>query len=256
MSDRIKVWVINYGESRKNFVLQWIDPVTGKRKSESARTSRRRDAERAAIKKEEQLNSLRPNADGRTEWDDFADRFNDEHAKSLKETSAAKLMAVMKSFRNEMQPQSLRVVTTPLLSQYAAKLRAKKRTEATIAGYLGHLRVALRWAYQQGLISEVPQLPRVARNTSGRTMKGRPITATEFAKMLRAVTPTVGKAASRSWRRYLRGLWLSGLRLEESLHLTWDDPRELRLDFSGEFPVMHIPIEHDKGHRQRITPLY
>jgi integrase len=249
----IKVWIVDY--NRKFLVLQWVDPTTGKRKSQSSGCTRRRDAERKAIALEDQLNSLRPNADGRTEWQAFCDRFETHHCSSLKDSSAAKAIGVMSTFFRLMQPQDLRSITTSTLTEYATKLRNLKRSEATIAGHLTNLRVALRWAFDQGLIAEVPRLPRVARNTTGRRMKGRPISTAEFVQMLRATAGVVGKPAARSWRHLLRGLWYSGLRLNEAFHLTWDDPNQLSIDLAGQHPFLTIPIEHDKGHRERRMPL-
>lgn len=255
MTDRIKVWVIDYGESRKNYILQWIDPTTGKRKSKTSGTAKRREAERAAIELENRLNSITPNADGKTEWQAFVDVFERLHLSSLKESSALRAISVLNVFTELMDPRNLRAITTAALSQYAAKLRAKQRSEATISSHMTNMRVALRWARDQGYIDDVPKLPRLARNTSGRTMKGRPLTDAEFVQMLRAVRGVVGKPAARSWRRFLRGLWLSGLRLDEGLHLTWDDPGQLWLDFTGRFPVLMIPLERDKGHRERAMPI-
>ena len=44
-------------------------------------------------------------------------------------------------------------------------------------------------------------------------MRGRPITAEEFERMISAVPKVVDNAAAKSWKFYLRGLWESGIRL-------------------------------------------
>src|SRR6516225_8988473 len=59
----------------------------------------------------------------------------------------------------------------------------------------------------------------------------------------------------RRWRRYLRGLWLSGLRLEESLMLTWDAEGAFVVDLSGKFPRFRIYAEAEKGHQDRMLPM-
>jgi hypothetical protein len=65
-------------------------------------------------------------------------------------------------------------------------------------------------------------------------MRGRAITTEEFERMLAATEKTVGKAATDSWKFYLRGLWCSGLRLEESLTLRWDfAPDSIVVDLGG-----------------------
>ncbi|MCH8043771.1 MAG: site-specific integrase [Planctomycetes bacterium] len=58
-----------------------------------------------------------------------------------------------------------------------------------------------------------------------------------------------------SWKRYLEGLWLSGLRLTESRELYWDRDDKLRVDLTGRRPMMRIPAELEKGHKDRLLPI-
>lgn len=64
-----------------------------------------------------------------------------------------------------------------------------------------------------------------------------------------------GPEAAPSWERYLRGLWLSGLRLAESLELCWDRDDKLCVDLSGKRPVLRIPAELEKGNKDRLLPM-
>ncbi len=57
------------------------------------------------------------------------------------------------------------------------------------------------------------------------------------------------------WVRYLRGLWLSGLRLEESLALSWDGDAAFTVDLSGKYPRFRIYAEAEKGHKDRLLPM-
>jgi hypothetical protein len=50
-------------------------------------------------------------------------------------------------------------------------------------------------------------------------MKGRPICAEEFDKMVAKVAEVVGAEAAKSWKYLLRGAWESALRLDELMHL-------------------------------------
>jgi integrase len=50
-------------------------------------------------------------------------------------------------------------------------------------------------------------------------------------------------------------MWLSGLRLEESLVLSWDDDSLISLDLSGKRPRLRIYAEAEKGHRNRLLPM-
>ncbi len=52
--NKTEVKVVKYPD-RKNLVLRWIAPETGHKKTRSAKTSRRREAERAAARMEANL---------------------------------------------------------------------------------------------------------------------------------------------------------------------------------------------------------
>ena len=101
----------------------------------------------------------------------------------------------------------------------------------------------------------MPKIQR-AKKSTGRPMKGRPITAEEFERMLNAVPGEVGEAAAAQWQHYLRGLWTSGLRLGESLDLWWDREDRLFPVFprSGR-PMLRVPGELEKGHADRLLPI-
>jgi hypothetical protein len=65
----------------------------------------------------------------------------------------------------------------------------------------------------------------------------------------------VGEAAAASWTHYLEGLWTSGLRLAESLELYWDRDDKLCVDLAGKRPMLRIPAELEKGHKDRHLPI-
>lgn len=74
--------------------------------------------------------------------------------------------------------------------------------------------------------------------------------------MLAATPKVVGEKAAASWKFYLRGLWTSSLRLEESLMLRWDEaPGAIVPDFSGRRPMLRIPAEAEKGKQHRLLPM-
>jgi integrase len=130
--------------------------------------------------------------------------------------------------------------------------RRKKIKDSTIAAYLRQLRAAFGWAYQMQLIPQRPVFPMPKGN--GRLMKGRPITIQEFKTVLRAARET-RPDDWRQWVRFLRGLWLSGLRLEEAIRLSWTDT-PLRIDLDGvRFPRLIIAAHGQKSRRAEIAPL-
>jgi integrase len=85
-------------------------------------------------------------------------------------------------------------------------------------------------------------------------MRGRPIAAEEFERIQTAV-PKVRKRNAPLWTRYLTGLWLSGLRLEKSTILSWDDESPISIDLSGRHPRFRIYAEAEKGRKDRLLPM-
>jgi integrase len=87
-------------------------------------------------------------------------------------------------------------------------------------------------------------------------LKGRPITAEEFERMLDKVPQMVGDDAAPSWKYLLRGLWESALRIDEVMHLSWDLPATIRPMWRrGRLPVLEIPAEAQKNDTEEAIPL-
>lgn len=87
-------------------------------------------------------------------------------------------------------------------------------------------------------------------------MRGRPITAEEFDRMIEACAKVVDNAAAKSWEFYLKRLWDSGLRLSKSLTLRWDEaPQAIVVDLAGRRPRFRIPAEAEKGNTDRLLPM-
>ena len=143
-------------------------------------------------------------------------------------------------------------MTASRISELVAKLREGERAESTIAGYLAHIKAALNWAVNTGMLSAIPKIKRLKRAKIYKKPKGRAPTDDEFEKILQTVPAVVGDERAESWRYFLRGLWWSGLRLSEALELSWDRDDKLRIEFQGDKPVLRIPAELEKGHQDRL----
>lgn len=253
MTDGPRVYVVDYG--RKYLQMRYTDPATGKHVMRSTKSTNRRDAERAAAEWEAELRD-RGGHGGRILWESFRERFEREHLSGLAATTEQKYSDVLNAVEAIAAPKYLAELTAQKISDLQASLREKKRAETTIAGHMTHLRSALNWAVDQGMLARCPKIPKVKRaKTGSKAMKGRPLTEAEFIKMLRAVPYVVGNKLSRRWRHYLRGLWLSGLRLEESINLWWDRPDRLHVDFTGRRPMFRIHSELEKGNKDRLLPM-
>ncbi len=86
------------------------------------------------------------------------------------------------------------------------------------------------------------------------------ITAGILASSRRKGEPTdhaveQARKATPSWEYFLRGLWLSGLRLSESLDLYWDDDGKIVPDLGARRPVFRIPAELQKSNEDATCPI-
>ena len=79
---RINVWVQRFPD-RRNLVLQWIDPDTGRRRSRSARTSKAEGAEKARADLEYELNHGQYQEPSKLDWDRFRELFEAEYLPEL-----------------------------------------------------------------------------------------------------------------------------------------------------------------------------
>jgi integrase len=247
------LWV----ERRQSYYLRWRDPDTERWVEQSCNTRTRREADRAAGRKSDELLTRTTKPVGSTSWAEFKVAFIQQHLPSLAERTTGGYITALDCYEQRMKPPNLAAITAPRIAQWLSGLRDGNRSESTIEGYSRHLKSALRWAANLGWIDQVPRFPAIVRAKTGsrRLMKGRPLTDTEFAAMLAAVPAVVGADRAEPWTFLLRGLWLSGLRLSEALSLSWDEPREIRVDLTGPRPMLRIPAEREKGRQDRLLPL-
>ncbi len=291
MSDAIRVRVVTFS-NRPNYMLQWTDPDTRKKKTKASKVERTgkktalRDAEREAAELEKTLAEGRNAHGDRLSWQAFRTRYQREALPAKAKATANKVDAVFNVVESILSPQRLTSITADRLSYFQAELRRRHKSESTIKGCLAHLKSALRWAERVGLLAKAPRVDMPKRVSD--KMKGRPITGEEFDRMLAKVDaglalawvdrkpskdPAARKRSDKAlandqkrqaehmaaiapmFRRLLRGLWLSGLRLSEAMNLTWDNDHALRVDLSGRRPMLHIPAALDKGKKDRLLPI-
>ena len=262
MFERVKVWVVEIG-NRSNFCLQWRDPVTQRVRTKTTPIPRagarsKSAAERLAGELEAQLMAGAGGTPSRLSWEEFRERYENEVVPGLAKRTAEKVATIFDRLEEEISPVRLWDLTEARLSAFAAALRSGGLKETTLAGYLAHLKAALGWAVRQKLMPARPAFPKIhrAKKYAGRPMKGRPITAEEFERMLEKTSEVVGEETAPEWRRYLRGLWVSGLRLTESMDLWWDRPDRLYPVFPKKGrPMLHVPGELEKGNSDRVLPI-
>jgi len=271
MNEEIRVYVVKY-PTRANLVMRYVDPMTNKQVTRSTGTTKQREAERVAAKWEAELREGRYQKKSRMTWEEFVGEHEKHVLSGMNANTVVAYDSSLNVFQRLMNPKKLADVTTNRMTAFATKLREHDRAVATVARHLRHLKAVFRWANRQGYLQTLPTME-IPKQQKG--MRGRPITTEEFERMLAAVpkglfprpkqplTPEDEKELDRqrqpivnSWKFYLRGLWASGLRLEESLTLRWDESSgAVVVELGGRRPMLRIPAEAEKGNTHRLLPV-
>ena len=191
MNVEIRVHVVHYAEC-KNLILRYKDPLTGKYVRQSSGTASRKDARKRAGIWQSELNNGKARGRYAVTWEIHpAVRSGGlaqlgTHDGQEGNGCVLRLGVDLAQVKNGL----LRELTAERLSVWQAELRKRGRTEATISGHLAHLRAALAWAVDQGLLADLPKMkrPKRAKRSGGADpMKGRPIIGEEFERMLNKV---------------------------------------------------------------------
>lgn len=254
MAEDINVIVVDRG--RKHLYLRYTDPLTEKRIEKSAGTANRKLAQKRAGEWQKEL--IDGTASDRTKftWAEFRQSYQELHGASLSRESQTKIDVVLNSVECIIGAHRVASVTSQHVVKWQASLRSDGKSEHTIASYTAHLKAAFNWAKDQGLISRIPTIRKPKRASTSDAMKGRPITAEEFDRIVEQVKePHMSEVQHAGWKHLLRGLWWSGLRLEESLNLYWDRLDRISIDLTSGRPLLRIPAEMEKGNRDRLYPV-
>ncbi len=260
----VRVRVVRRAD-KPGLVLRWTDPATGRTRERATGTRVRREAERQAallIAQMEEGELIET-----VTWRLFRQRYESEHMALRRPKTAEAWRTAANMLEEGCRPTYLTDIDAGMLSLFSAKLREGKifvpdpkhpeprRSQATVASYLRHLRAGLNWAANifPGYRRPAITMPRIPKSE---IMRGRPITAEEFERMLLKTGEVVGPKRAKGWWFFLRGLFLSGLRLDEALHLTWDRPDALHVwNLDNRRPMLRIHAAGEKGNRDRLLPI-
>lgn len=246
--------------SRRFFLAQWDDPTTGRTKTRSTKTRIRRDAERFAGNLERDLNSGEFQEIRDLPWAQLRERYTNEVSVFRANKTKLKTQAMWNAIQRLCEPKMTSAVARPqFISKFAAALVSEQHEERvvlrkpfTIRGHLAELRKVLRWAKDQEIVAKVPPI-KMPPKSSG--MKGRPITREEFERIASSTEKVVLPQFLDGWLYYLEGMWLSSLRLVESMRLHWTSDRELGVDLSHRRPMFRIQATAEKGRQFRLLPM-
>jgi len=233
---------------RPHYVVRWTDPQSGKPREKSTGKRTKRDALHVAVDLAGEIaeGGLR-NALG---WVEFCRLYEVEHLAHKSAKTAESWHTTRRWVAELMQPRALQQVDARFLSRWQHRLRARGVAEATVGVYSRHLRAALNWAETTELLEAAPKI----RIPKGREARGREVRGEEFERMLMAAEQERPQDAPAICR-FMRGLYMSGFRLDELRVLSWDTTRPLALDTTGTLPVVRICRESQKGRRITIQPI-
>lgn len=260
---RIKVSVVNFG--REELMLRWIDPYTRKRRHCKSGTSDPKKAEKIAARKEIELEKKYTH-DDTIGWDRFVELYLDEGISGAAETSIDRASWCLSLVTELIGPSSPSDIDRNALDRFVVALRKRKTrrgkitAEATVNSVLATIKASLMWAKQRKVISEVPQFPfskRASRSLPEEPLRGRAITDAEFDLICGKAESVdgIGPAHAGEWKRSLRGLFLSGLRIKEACDLWWNRQDKMHIEeFDGHF-YLAVLDSAEKGKKNRLLPV-
>lgn len=196
-------------------------------------------------------------------WEEFRERYREGHLAGLREKSRIDCESRLEVIERIARPRTLAdLANSEALHDLQNDLLAgvesrnkRPRSPHTVRTYMAVLNAALNWAAYMQWLEAVPKVRKV-KTSKLKHMKGRPITLEEFERMRMATAAVVGDQAAESWKHLLRGLWESGLRLDELLHVSWDDPACIMPVWQrGSLPVLRIPAAMQKNDTEEAIPM-
>lgn len=266
-----RVYVVKFSD-RRAYQLQWLDPYTNRKRTESARTANRRKAYDLASEKEKELAeeiarrhnpaqfSQHP-ADGSLPFLTLVSTFLEEHMSSLSPASRTEFCGTVNHLTRILNPLITADLNSQSLSSFVAARRAAGIAETTIAKDLRYIGQLLRWAVSTSrlrpdLLPNLPRLRTTRRSGPDDEMKGRPLTDAECEHLLASIAtlPDMTPERAPSLRNFIHGLTLSGLRLSEAIQLRFDRGPWISLDLSTSHGALIIPGKQ-KSRRHETSPI-
>lgn len=187
------------------------------------------------------------------DWAYFVQCYHSEYCIHLKRQSGAENVNALIRYGEHCKLHTLYNATTATLGEYLAKLAQDKRSPRTVQTHKTRILAGLNWAARRWPDYSAPTI-RLPRKKQSRDRKGRAITWEEYER-IQAKVSSVRRKDGPAWRHYLEGMWLSGLRLEESLKLSWDDSADFAVEIIRERCYIRIREGADKSGEARTLPL-
>lgn len=253
----IRVKVIA-SSAKPNFILRWIDPISGKARQRAtairAVAKNRRKAERAAADLEREIDEWAA-APSEFTWETFRRAYEEEHLSALDSDTLDGWTRAADHLHRLLCPEYLADINTPLLTRFAVRLRDRKLSSSSIKSYVSRIMAALRWAARQGMIADAPRSPQLPKS-GRRKARARPITGEEYDRIIAACDLVrVRKQDGAVWRRLIEGLYLGGLRISEACVLSWDASADFSVVLDGDESHFRILEQGQKSGRYELCPM-
>jgi integrase len=253
--------------------LRYFDPTEGREIRISTGTH---DASEAAEKKKDLEAKLRLGIDAKPSattqpgpkmsWESFRLEYTRLHLDALRDKTSIDAESRLDIAERIVKPttladmanrEALSKLKESLLKGVESRYKPPRpRSKHSVRSHMASVVAALNWAAEEkGWLDSVPKIPAI-ETAKLRHAKGRAISTEEFERMLAVTESIVGAAAAPSWKYLLRGLWLSGLRLDELMHVSWDDRNEICPEWpKRRLPVLNIPASRQKNDTEESIPL-
>lgn len=249
----IKVKVVPSKKTKK-WVLRWQDADGTWREQTTQHSSLKRNrslAEREAVLKEQELanNGQLPPQN----WQEFRDNNYSDQIEMMDVKTRGVVNTNLDHFERICKPHDLNEIKSSDISHFITQLRKEGKKFATIETMVKRIKAACNWAHMMGYRHKPLQYSLKGKQHDSE-LRSRPITEEELERILEKV-PEVRKHDSELWKFYIRGLWASGLRREESVKLGWDWTFDFSVNIMGDVPCFNIRGEGQKSRKDQTLPI-
>lgn len=187
--------------------------------------------------------------DADADWTEFCVAFEKGHMDELSRKSRQQWDTTRKVLEEIINPSSIADLTPANLARFLSKLTGAPSTRKQKMAWV---RVALRWAERMRIIDRAPMVP-MPRNGSEPSVK-RGITVGELRLILEA-TDLERPEDSEDWKRLIKGLFHSGMRISELVAMSWSEPPVVLSKPDGLVPRVTIAAGGQKNRKQQVVPV-
>ena len=191
------------------------------------------------------------------EWDDLCRSFLVENAQHWRKRSVERFYEAANRFQKTVEAKNVDDLSYEQFSMFIGKSLERGLSPSTIKSDMSGIEHLARWAGRLGLLADglAPEFPKLKVKDK---MGGRPLRQEELERIIqqaRDAQPEEG--GKRRWEFYLRGLYLSGLRLKESLALRWSsEGAKIWTEFDlYRRPMICVHPDVSKNGKNEVVPM-